>query len=190
MAVPGEHAGGGGGGVGSRAEPDGGRRMCPRACTPRERKCLRKRLRQEGGGRRRWSGSGSGGRREAGRRRGVSHRESGARRADFFPSSPHPPTRPPPRSDATPFPSSDTRVSAFCALNDGPLPLFPPRRPAGFGKQMTGTGNTGVWSAAIFAAGIRQLVNCFEVVASIRWFRLWSPLMIRGISQIARPADY
>jgi len=70
--------------------------MCPRACTPRERKCLRKRLRQEGGGRRRWSGSGSGGRREAGRRRGVSHRESGARRADFFPSSPHPPTRPPP----------------------------------------------------------------------------------------------
>jgi len=131
-------------------------------------------------------------RREEGGEEATRGIASGVRSAPggLFPFLPPPSDPTPPRSDATPFPSSDTRVSAFCALNDGPLPLFPPRRPAGFGKQMTGTGNTGVWSAAIFAAGIRQLVNCFEVVASIRWFRLWSPLMIRGISQIARPADY
>lgn len=51
------------------------------------------------------------------------------RRSDFFSHSPSTAARCKPPYHRCSAPSSNTRVSAFYALNDDPLPLFPPRQP-------------------------------------------------------------
>lgn len=61
-------------------------------------------------------------------------------------------------------------------------------------------GNIAVWSAAIFAAGIRRLVNCFVAVASIRRVSTGYVILRRdprrsflreiGVGQRSRSPDY
>lgn len=63
-----------------------------------------------------------------------------------------------------------------------PASAFSSPSPCRFGKQMTRMGNIVVWSAAIFAAGIRWLINCFEAVRINSMVSVMAFFVIREVS--------